>query len=144
MNETESSGIDLSAAFKGGQFKQVSPQFTKAEGYYPNELWHSASDRVTLIVARKSTKLDGDFSLNAKALSDLRDRIRDGRIKQAYVVFAERNGSGLRMSAHKTVEEMATCLTGISPVDGKHGPFWWISGDQATGDGYILEELRPM
>src|SRR5688572_14370747 len=117
--------LDVSRAFKDGQFLRVNTQWTRQQGYYPNELWHSERDRVTLIVAKASSDRGEDFSLNAKALYDMLDAVRSGRIAAAYVVFVERRDLTLVPFGHKHVDEMIERLK-VEPIEGKHGRFWWI------------------
>lgn len=137
--------LDLTDIFTSTRFKRLPLQWTKEQRYYPNELWHSETDRTTLIVAKKSARSNGDFSLNEKALTDMLAKVQAGRIARAYVVFVERHGRGAEAVSYKTVEAMAAIFDNIRPDDGLHGPFWWIDPDTASADGgYVPLELRPL
>ncbi len=133
--------LDLSKVFTSGKFKRVSQQFTKEQKYYPNELWHADEDRVVLVLALKSN--EGDFALNAKVLSDLRARVSEGRIHQAYVVFSERDGRELRPVSYRSVEDISGCLNDTPTINGRHGPYWWVNPELALGVGYVPADLRP-
>jgi hypothetical protein len=94
---------------------------------YPNRLYGNGQKVGAVVVVRKEGR-GQDFALNAAGLDSVTKAEADGRLKEAYVVFANQNGNDLpEVVASERATEVSERLHGVRPLDGQYGAYWWLT-----------------
>ena len=105
-----------------------------AKNIFPNRLaWVPEQPSVGAIVAFQSTD---DFAIGQESLSYIAKSLREGRIREGYVLLLRKQGTGYTLVRCATVEQVSVALAGRPPRDGKWGPFWWVPAE-------LTPELAP-
>ena len=100
----------------------------KKTGAYPNHRYFKADENLGAVVSFKGQS--DAWSLNQNGVNYLLAAVRDGKIRNGYVVLAA--GKPPEMIACKPVAEVVSLLGGAPPRDGAFGRYWWVDQEFRT------------
>ena len=122
--------------FNDANWRSFSPSVIKATGAYPNRLYHNANENLGVVAAFRGAH--NSWALNEVAVNYIRNAVRDGRIVGGYAILAE--GTPPTVVSCMEIEEVATRLRDVLPMEGNFGPYWWVNKKFMTGQSAVLAD----
>jgi hypothetical protein len=106
-----------------GDWSFVSRRMNEERGWWPNRIGYNARTTEVIINVQRMNG-NKDFSLSATALHDAIAAEKAGKALQAYVRFANADGSFVTQD---TAQNVWRRLVGTPPIHGRFGDYWWLN-----------------
>jgi hypothetical protein len=130
------------SSFTSGEYVEIPPWVLEQEHkvrIVPCKLFQSTNGAGVLIGGCLRSVRGTDYGVNEAMLRFMEMKTEEGRAKECLVMFASSN-DGNRTIAHVhgqvTLQEQLAKVQGVSPIQGRMGPYWWVDEDGNPTGGY--------
>ena len=106
-------------------YRKLSRETRDAHGW-SNEIYFSADGRQAKITLQPSL-VGGDFALNEKQVIDIHRAVEKGSLDGAKVCLTKGSPKGIQIFCEIDIKDMVERLHGVTPRQGRYGPFHWIN-----------------
>jgi len=141
--------------FQTGEFKPVDEGYIRRKDgitFFPTRMRFSRAS-LTAVACVFESKRGIDFSINANLKEWFAKVQMEDRIKQAYIAMCYGEGKinlNPQLITYRTWAQQEKKLNGYHPVDGKHGPYFWVDQDgnvttsfeETSSEEWVEEKVR--
>src|SRR6516165_12794993 len=98
-------------------------------GIWPNRIaFNKVANAAALVVAQSAQY--AEFALSESGLYRVRDGLEGGKVVRADVALVK----GMAVLRRYPVLDVVATVKGVSPREGRFGPYWWLNLDGSVND----------
>lgn len=111
---------DLSSCLQDPSYRPLGPKNREEAGLPPHHAYYNSTHNRLVVILKRGS--GGDYSTNTDMLKSVCNLQKSERLTQAYLVQVD----GDQVIAWETVFNVSKKVNGVTPHDGKFGPFVWL------------------